>query len=109
MNMVKAFLLTLVITLVPTYAFSGSSHPDKYNSKDKHSSYKDKHDSKDRGHDKKECHNGKRCDKDPKGPKGPGGEVTAVPEINAGGTAIALALLGGLVLVARERKHSSQS
>ena len=93
MNMVKAFLLTLAITLVPTYAFSGSSHPDRHNSKDRDREHSHM------GH----THGGVYCNKDHSG------EATAVPEINAGGTSIALALLAGLVLVARERKGANHS
>ena len=92
MNMVKAFLLTLAITLVPTYAFSGSSHPDRH-----HSDRGGRDDR--RGH----SHGGEYCNRDHSG------EAEKVPEISAGGTAIALALLSGLVLVARERRNSDQA
>ena len=93
MNTVKAILVTLIITLVPTYAFSGSSHPDRYYSKgDGH------HDGR-KGH----YHGGEFCKKDHTK------DATSVPEINAGGTSIALALLAGLVLVTRERRNSSRS
>ena len=92
MNMVKAILLTLVITLVPTYAFSGSSHPDRHHSKEPNREGR-------KGH----YHGGEFCNKEH------GGEAATVPEINAGGTSIALALLGGLVLVARERRNANRS
>ncbi len=90
MNMAKAILLTLAITLIPTYGFSFSSHPDRHHSKDKRYSYQ--------GH----YHGGEYCKKDHSD------EAETVPEINAGGTAIALALLAGLVLVTRERKSSDR-
>ena len=73
--------------MVPSYAFSGSND-----------GYRDP--ARDRDRDRT-CR--KSCDKDQPS------EVEKVPEINAGGTAIALALLGGLVLVARERKNSKQA
>ncbi|MEE2732198.1 MAG: hypothetical protein VYA55_15375 [Pseudomonadota bacterium] len=92
MNTVKAFLLTLVIVMVPSYAFSGSSHPDKH-----------KHRYGDRDHKRGHHHGGQYCEKDHSH------DAEKVPEINAGGTAIALALLAGLVLVARERRSSDQA
>ena len=92
MNTIKAILITLVITLIPTYAFSGSSHADRHHNGSKH------HESR-----KSHYHGGEYCNKDHSK------DATAVPEINAGGTSIALALLAGLVLVTRERRNSSRS
>ncbi|RLT93654.1 hypothetical protein [Ketobacter sp.] len=92
MNTVKAFLLTLVIVMVPSYAFSGSSHPDKHRYSDRDH----------KGHKRGHHHGGQYCEKDHSH------DAEKVPEINAGGTAIALALLSGLVLVARERRSSDR-
>lgn len=87
MNIVKTLLVTLVLSLSSTYAFSFDHHgPDSYKSKGgRHS------------------HGGEFCNKDHSG------DATKVPEINAGGAAIALALLGGLVLVSWERRRSDKA
>lgn len=48
--------------------------------------------------------------KDHKGPKDdPKTPVTDVPEISAGGAGLALSLMGGLMLVARERRRKNQA
>jgi len=89
-------LLALGFSLVPTYALSFSSHPNKV--KAKHVEYSrtgSTDENRDHQHDANCNHQGDT--------------TTVVPEINAAGTAIALALICGLVLVARERRKNQQS
>jgi len=88
-------LLALGFSLVPTYALSFSSHPNKVQSKHvEYSRTGSTEESRDHKHDANCNHQG---------------ETTVVPEINAAGTAIALALICGLVLVVRERRKNQQS
>lgn len=87
----KKLLASAVImgcAFAPTYALSFDLHPNKVKKKFSYSEYK--------------SDQGDKAEKTK-----PGEKVAKVPEINAAGTAIALALLSGLVLVARERRRTS--
>ena len=83
MKKVSTLILAFALSTISSYAFSGGYY--SYGGKT---------------YDRYHTHD-KYCNDKP--------EITKVPEISAGGATIALALLGGLVLVARERRRFDQA
>lgn len=108
MKKITALLVALCIIAAPSasYAtgfwFFGDSSHYKHNFKKKPHSHKHHRFC---GHKK----HGPSKPSNPSKPQEPETPVTDVPEINAGGAGLALSLMGGLMLVARERRRKNQA
>jgi len=87
MDKVKLLLIVVCLSLVSTGAFATGSKPGK--GKDVYICYKVK------------GVKGKKCVHKPKKPK----YVAKVPEIDGAGAALGVALLGGIVMIVRERRR----
>lgn len=87
MDKIKLLIVVMCLSLVSTGAFATGSKPGK--GKDVYICYKAK------------GVKGKKCVLKPKKPK----YVAKVPEIDGAGAALAVALLGGIVMIVRERRR----
>ena len=90
MKKVSTLILAFALSTISSYAFSGGYYSYGGKTYDRYGKTYDRYHTHD-----------KYCNDKP--------EITKVPEISAGGATIALALLGGLVLVARERRRFDQA